>query len=99
MPLTPTTPDAVCDSGTISFLMLDGESFVRVDVHQTLLQPLAPARSDAMAYLTAFDAHRRAIEKIASAKYDEGDFCSFANCRVVPVGPADLARYTPRQVS
>jgi len=98
MPLTPTTPDAVCDSGTISFLMLDGESFVRVDVHQTLLRPIAPARSDAD-YLTAFDAHRRAIEKIASAKYDEGDFCSFANFRVVPVGPADLARYAQGQVS
>jgi|SoiMethySBSTD1v2_1073268.scaffolds.fasta_scaffold4265684_1 hypothetical protein len=92
MPLTPTSPDAICDAGTISFLMLDGDSFVRIDVQQSLLQRVTASRSDA-AYLTAFGAHRKAIERIASAKYDEGDFCSFANCRVVPIGPADLSRY------
>ena len=95
MPLTSTSPDPICDADTISFLMLDGDSFVRVDVHRTLLQRVASSRSDA-GHLTAFGTHRFAIEKVASAKYDEGDFRSFANCRVVPIGPADLPRLAER---
>lgn len=92
MPLTPTTPDAICEADTVSFLMLDGESFVRIDVHRGLLERITPSRTH-RAYLAAFDAHRSAIERMASAKYDQGDFRSFANSRVVPIGPADLGRY------
>ena len=91
MPLTPTTPDAVCDRDDISFVMLDGDSFVRVDVQRALLERITSRRSDAE-HLAAFDAHRNEIEQIASAKYDRGDFCSFANSRVVPIVPADLPR-------
>ena len=92
MPLTPTTPDAICDVDAISFVMLDGDSFVRVDVHRTLLEQITSRCTD-QEHLAAFDEHRSAIEQIASEKYDEGDFRSFANSRVVPIGPADLARY------
>ena len=92
MPLTPTTPGPICEFDSISFVMLDGDSFVRVDVHRTLLERITFRRSDA-GQLAAFDEHRSAIEQIASAKYDTGDFRSYANSCVVPVGPADLIRY------
>lgn len=92
MPLTSTTPGPVCESDSISFVMLDGESFVRVDVARALLERMTIRRTDA-GHLAAFDEHRRAIERIASAKYDRGDYRSFANSRVVPIGPADLLRY------
>src|SRR5262249_55120335 len=76
----------------ISFVMLDGDSFVRVDVHRTLLERLTSRCTD-QEHIAAFDEHRTSIERIASEKYDEGDFRSFANSRVVPIGPADLGRY------
>ena len=89
MPLTPTTPDAICDRDAVSFVMLDGESFVRIDVQRALLERLT-SRCSASAQMAAFDQHRRDIERIASEKYDRGDFRSFANSRVVPIVPADL---------
>jgi hypothetical protein len=89
MPLTPTTPDAICDVDAISFVMLDGDSFVRVDVPRTLLQQMT-SRCSAAQHLAAVDEHRSAIEQIASAKYDQGDFRSFANSRVVHIASADL---------
>jgi hypothetical protein len=89
MPLTPTTPDAICDRDAISFVMLDGDSFVRVDVQRALLERIT-SRCSAAAQMAAFDQHRRDIERIASAKYDRGDFSSFANSCVVPIVSADL---------
>ena len=89
MPLTPTTPDALSDRDTISFVMLDGDSFVRVDVQRTLLITITSRRSD-RDHLAAFVERRSAIEQIASEKYDRGDFRSFANSRVVPIVTADL---------
>jgi hypothetical protein len=92
MPLTPTTPDAICEADIISFMMMDGDSFVRVDVHRTVLEGVTSRRSPT-GYLAAFDEHRGAIEQIASTKYDDGDFRSFANSCVVPIRTADLGRY------
>jgi hypothetical protein len=92
MPLTPTPPDAICDVDAISFVMLDGDSFVRVDIHRTLLQQITSRCTD-QEHLAAFEEHRDVIERIASEKYDRGEFRSFANSRVVPIGTADLARY------
>src|SRR6185312_10394935 len=89
MPLTPTTPDAICDRDAISFVMLDGDSFVRIDVHRALLERMT-SRCSASAQMAAFGEHRGVIERIASAKYDRGDFSSFANSRVVPIVPDDL---------
>jgi hypothetical protein len=89
MPLSPTTPGPVCEQDAISFVMLDGESFVRVDVARSLLARMTMRLSDA-GHLEAFGQHRKAIELIASAKYDRGDYRSFANSRVVPIGPADV---------
>jgi hypothetical protein len=89
MPLIPTTPDAICDPDAVSFVMLDGDNFVRIDVHRTLLERITSRYSDSE-HLAAFDAHRGEIEQIASAKFDQGDFRSFANSCVVPIGPADL---------
>jgi hypothetical protein len=89
MPLTPTTPDAICDRDAVSFVMLDGESFVRVDVERELLMRITSRRS-AADHLAAVGQHRVALERIASDKYDRGDFRSFANSCVVPIGPTDL---------
>ena len=89
MPLTPTTPETICDRDAFCFVMLDGDSFVRVDVHRSLLERITFRRSES-AHLAAFEEHRGAIERIASAKYDRGDYRSFANSRVVPIGPDDL---------
>ncbi|HJU33181.1 MAG TPA: DUF1488 family protein [Hyphomicrobiaceae bacterium] len=91
MPLTATTPDAICDRDAISFVMLDGDSFVRVDVPRSVLDRMTSLRSQE-AQLAAFNERRPAIERIASAKYDAGDFCGFANSRVVPIAPDDLLR-------
>jgi hypothetical protein len=95
MPLTPTFPDAICDTDVITFLMFDEDSLVRVDVQRSVLQRVTPSRSDA-AHLAVFDAHRDAIEKVASEKFDEGNFNTFPNCRVVPIGLADLPRLAIR---
>jgi hypothetical protein len=89
MPLTPTTPAAICDRDAISFVMLDGDSFVRVDVPRTLLEQITFRNTDS-AHMAAFEERRCAIEQIASAKYDQGNFRSFANSCVVPIVPADL---------
>ncbi len=91
MPLTPTTPDPICDRDAVSFVMLDGEGFVRVDVDRTFLERMTSRRSDSE-HVVAVGQHRNAIERIASEKYDRGDFHSFANSRVVPIGSADLPR-------
>ena len=93
MPLTRTTPDAICDRDAISFVMLDGDNFVRVDVHRTLLERIT-SRYTASEHLAALGEHRSALERIASEKYDQGEFCSFANSRVVPIAAADLLRAT-----
>jgi hypothetical protein len=93
MPLTATTPDPISDRDAISFVMLDGESFVRVDVHRAVLDRMTSLRSET-AQLAVFNDNRIAIERIASAKYDEGDFCGFANSRVVPIVPRDLLRFS-----
>jgi len=92
MPLTPTTPDPICDRDAISFVMLDGDNFVRIDVHRAVFQRMTPRSSDS-AQLAAFDEHRTAIEQIASEKYDQGDFSRFANSRVVPIVPDDMRRH------
>ena len=89
MPLTPTTPDAICDRDAISFVMLDGDSFVRVEVQRALLQRMTSRHSD-YDHLAAVDKLREILERIASEKYDRGDFRSFANSRVVPIRSADL---------
>jgi hypothetical protein len=89
MPLTPTTPDAICDRDAISFVMLDGDSFVRVDVRRALLARMT-SRYSATDHLASVDQLRRTLEQIASEKYDRGDFSSFANSRVVPIVSTDL---------
>ena len=91
MPLTPTTPDAICDVDAVSFVMLDGDSFVRVDVQRALLERLT-SRCSKAEHLAAFHEHKSAIEQIASAKYDQGDFRNFANSRVVPIAASDMLR-------
>ena len=45
MPLTPTFPDAICDTDVITFLMFDEDSIVRVDVQRSVLQRVTPSRS------------------------------------------------------
>jgi hypothetical protein len=93
MPLTPTTHAAIDAFEDISFLMADGERIVRVDVHRGLLAGIAKSlRRSREGYMAAFEEHRDSIERLASAKYDEGDFRSYANSYVVPIRLADWAR-------
>jgi hypothetical protein len=94
VPLTPTTHAAIDAFEEISFLMVDGERIVRVDVHRTLLAGIAKSlRRSPQGYLAALEEHRNSIEQIASAKYDEGDYRRYANSTVVPVGMADWAHH------
>lgn len=95
MPLTPTTPDPICDRDSVSFVMLDGENFVRVDVERELLLRMTLRRS-AVDHLAAVGEHRLVLEQIASDKYDRGDYRSFANSCVVPIGTSDLPRQAGR---
>jgi len=94
VPLTPTTHAAIDAFEEISFLMVDGERLVRVDVHRALLAGIAKSpRRSPKSYLAALEEHRNSIEQIASAKYDEGDYHRYANSTVVPVGMADWAHH------
>ena len=94
MPLMPTTHAAIDAFEEISFLMVDGERVVRVDVHRALLAGISKSpRRSPQGYLAALEEHRNSIEQIASAKYDEGDYLRYANSTVVPVGMADWAHY------
>ena len=60
MPLTPTTPDAICDRDAVSFIMLDGDYFVRIDVQRALLQRMTSRHSDCD-HLAAVDQHRNTL--------------------------------------
>jgi Protein of unknown function (DUF1488) len=94
MPLMPTTHAAIDAFEEISFLMVDGERVVRVDVHRALLAGISKSpRRSPKSYLAALEEHRNSIEQIASAKYDDGDYHSYANSTVVPVGMADWAQH------
>jgi hypothetical protein len=93
MPLTPTTHEVLASFEDISFVMLDGERTVRVDVPRNLLMAIARSgRGSAVGCKAVFETHRGDIERVASAKYDAGNFHSYANGCVVPVRPDDWAR-------
>ena len=95
MPLVRTLYSAVDAMDEFSFPMLDGEKIVRVDVHRRLLEDIDTSlRRTPAGYMAALEAHRPRIEQIASAKYDEGDFLSYANSSVVPIRKSDWARHT-----
>ena len=95
MPLTRTTHPAVDALDEFSFPMLDGEKTVRVDVHRRVLEDIERSlRRTPAGYMAALEAHRPRIEQIASAKYDEGDYLSYANSSVVPIRKTDWARHT-----
>ena len=92
MPLTPTHYATIESVQHISFLMLDGEQPVRVDVRTDLLVDIARSQLRPISgYAAAFEEHRKSIEQIASAKYDAGRYQSYANSHVVPVGATDWA--------
>jgi hypothetical protein len=90
MPLASTTHEAMGDVEDISITMMDGEFAVRVEVQRKLLVALASlGRSSPAQQLATLQAHREQVERVASAKYDHGDFHRYANGAVVRVTPAD----------
>jgi len=72
----PTTPDPICDRDAVSFVMLDGESFVRIDVERELLMRMTSRRSAAT--ISRRSARPIALER-SQRQYDRGDFRSFGN--------------------
>lgn len=96
MPLARTTHEAIDAVEEFSFLMLDGEKLVRIDVHRRLLEDITGLRSrSSAAYLAALEEHRGRLEQIASAKYDSGDYLRYANSSVVPITKTDWTRSRP----
>jgi hypothetical protein len=97
MPLVPTAYAATDTSEDISFLMLDGETPVRVDVPRDLLMSIARSgRGPSKGCMATFEERRGDIEQVASAKYDAGDYRRYANSRVVPLRAADWQQRHPK---
>ena len=95
MPLASTTREAIGDLEDISITMMDGELAVRVEVQRRLLVALgSPGRTSPVQQLTTLEAHRPQVERVASAKFDQGEYHRYANGAVVRVTPADWDRYT-----
>jgi len=90
MPLTPTSQLPIDAYGAVSFLMVDGDRIVRVDVSKELLADIENLALSSPARLVAgLEKHRATIERIAIAKYGHGDFQKYANSDVIPITPAD----------
>jgi hypothetical protein len=94
MPLASLSHAPSAGFGEISFRMQDGEKPVRVDVRDELLMLMRiPRPRSPGGYLPAFDKYRDQLERIASAKYDQGNFASYANGCVVAITCADWERH------
>jgi|SRR6185369_345088 uncharacterized protein DUF1488 len=94
MPLASLSHAPSAGFGEISFQMQDGERPVRVDVPDELLKSIQSPRPSAPdGYLPAFDKYREQLERIASAKYDVGDYANYANSCVVAIRWADWERH------
>jgi len=94
MPLRPTTYHVVDGREDVSFLMVDGERTVRVDVPRNLLVDIARTdRRGPDSYLVAFEDHRGRLEQMASAKYDAGHYQRYANSCVIPIRRADWLQH------
>ncbi len=78
--------------GTASFFMVDNDKTVRVDVCQRLLAKLEqPAPASKAQYAKRLLRYRARFAQIASAKYDEGQFDTEVNVRVVRISAGDLS--------
>jgi hypothetical protein len=90
MALTSTSQLPIDAFGDISFLMQDGERVVRVDVSKQLLARIESLGISSSERLVAgLEKHRATIERIAIAKYGDGNYQSYANSDVIPITPAD----------
>jgi hypothetical protein len=94
MPLASTTHRAIGDREDISLTMMDGENTVRVDVQRNLLVAIGTLVHNAPAQqLAILEKHRDQVERVASAKYDQGDYHRYANGSVVCITFTDWERY------
>jgi Protein of unknown function (DUF1488) len=94
MPLTSTSHRAKSDAWGVSFLMMDGENAVRVDVGRQLLANIGSSVChSAVQDLGVFEKHRDDVEEIARAKYNGGECQRYANSCVVPITAADWQRH------
>jgi Protein of unknown function (DUF1488) len=90
MPLASLSHAPSAAFGEISFRMQDGDKPVRVDVRDELLMLMRiPRPGTPNEPLPAFDEYRDQLERIASAKYDQGHFATYANSCVVAITCAD----------
>ena len=94
MPLASTTQEALGALEDICFTMTDGEAAVRVEVQRDLLVAIGGQGQNSPALqLTILEEHRAQVERVASAKYDEGNYQRYANGCVVRITRADWGRY------
>ena len=90
MPLMRTGQAAIDTPEDIFFLMQDGKRVVRIDVQRRLLKDLAGLPA---AELATLEEHRRSIEQIANAKYEDGDYLRCANSCVITIKKDDWIRH------
>lgn len=94
MPLASTSHRAKSDAWGVSFLMMDGDNAVRVDVRRQLLIDIGSSLSHSSVQdLAVLEKHLVDVEQIARSKYDGGRCQRYANSCVVPVTSADWERY------
>jgi len=94
MPLASTGQEAQGALEDICFPMTDGEMAVRVEVQRSLLVAIGGLGQNSPAVqLKTLERHRGEIERIATAKYDEGNSRRYANGSVVRITRADWERY------
>jgi Protein of unknown function (DUF1488) len=96
MPLASTTHEALGALEDICFTMTDGEAAVRVEVRRDLLVAVGGRGQNSPALqLTILEEHRAQVERVASDKYDDGNYQRYANGSVIRITRADWERYKP----
>jgi hypothetical protein len=94
MPLAATTQEALGALEDICLIMTDGEAAVRVEVQRQLLVAIGGRGQNSPALQwTILEEHRAQVERVASDKYDDGNYQRYANGSVVRITRADWERY------
>jgi hypothetical protein len=77
--------------GVVSFFMLDGDRIIRVDVSRELLARIdSPPPDSKEGYIKRLKRHRRQLARIATAKYNEGQYEPEVRVLVVRIAADDM---------
>ena len=87
MPLWSGSATMIDRAGVISVQMRDHDRFVRVDIKHEVL--IGGSQLGSKAAIRAFEMNRDLIERLASAKYDNSQFITYANGVVVSINGND----------